>query len=194
MAQFTPFAPNVEVNGETVTSIVDGMGSFKSRGFDILTKNGIAQPEAGKWYSQQAWLASFKSIADTVGPTTLMAIGKKIPENAKFPPDINTIDKALAAIDVAYHMNHRSGGRQLFDPSTGRMSEGIGHYNFVKVNETKAKVICNNPYPCEFDKGIVEAMAKRFKPAGSMFVKVTHDDSCGCRKRGGDACTFVVEW
>ena len=36
MAQFRAFAPAVEVNGETVLSVVDGMGSFKAGAMKIL--------------------------------------------------------------------------------------------------------------------------------------------------------------
>jgi hypothetical protein len=49
-------------------------------------------------------------------------IGKSIPENAQFPPEINSIEAGLQAIDVAYHMNHRIDGKPLFDPKTGKMT------------------------------------------------------------------------
>jgi hypothetical protein len=74
------------------------------------------------------------------------------------------------------------------------MREGIGHSGFEEAEKAKAKMICNNPYPCDFDRGSVEAVAKRFKPAGSSAARVTHDDSAPYRKKGGDACTYLVEW
>jgi hypothetical protein len=194
MAQFKAFAQGVDVNGESVFSVVEGMGTFKAKAFDILSKNGISQPKAGEWYSQQAWLNGFREISETVGASTLFLIGKKIPENAQFPPDIDNIEKALQSIDVAYHMNHRLAGELLFNPLTGSMKEGIGHYVYVKMSEKKAKIICNNPYPCDFDRGIIEAMAKRFKPFESLFAKVAHDDAAPCRKKGADSCTYFVEW
>lgn len=194
MAQFKAFAAGVEVNGETVFSVVDGMGAFKAMALSVLAQNGIAQPQAGQWYSQQAWLDSFRAISEKVGPGTLFLIGRKIPENAQFPPGIDSIEKALQAIDVAYHMNHRLSGEQLFDPQTGVMKEGIGHYKYAQLERKKARITCNNPYPCDFDKGIIDAMAKRFKPSASVLVKVSHDDSAPCRKKGADSCTYSVEW
>lgn len=179
MAQFRAFSPNVEVNGETVLSIVDGMGAFKPRAMKILEENGIKEPRAGQWYRQQSWLDAFKAIAESLGGTTLFAIGKKIPENAQFPPQINQVEAALAAIDVAYHMNHRGGE--------------IGAYKFEKTGANTGKMVCPNPYPCEFDRGIVEAMAKKFAPK-AFAVKVEHDDSCPCRKKGADSCTYKVTW
>lgn len=181
MAQYRSFAPGVEVNGETVYSIIDGMGGFRSQADRILTKHGIDTPQAGRWYPQQAWLDAFKEIAESVGQTTLFNIGLRIPENAQFPPAIDSLGAALPAIDVAYHMNHRGGE--------------IGHYAFERSGPKEVKLICNNPYPCSFDRGIITAFCRRFKPKGSLVAAtVRHDDSAGCRDKGGKSCTYIVSW
>ncbi len=86
MAQFTAYSESVEVNGQTVLAVVDGMGAHRSRALDILSSNGISSPALGGWYKQQAWLDSFKAISENLGASTLFAIGYKIPENAEFPP------------------------------------------------------------------------------------------------------------
>jgi hypothetical protein len=179
MAQFKAMAPGVEVNGETVLSVVAGMGVFAEKGKTILSKAGIQNPMPGMWYPQQAWLDAFRIIAETVGPKTLTTIGSKIPESAKFPPSIDSIEKALAAIDMAYHMNHRKGE--------------IGKYGFELAGPTSAIMVCKNPYPCEFDLGIILSMARRFKPVGSM-PTVDHVAGKPCRKQGADSCTYKVAW
>ena len=179
MAQFKAYSANVEVNGETVLSVVDGMGAMKTMALGILEKNGIKDPKPGQWFKQQAWLNAFKQISNSIGPNTLSQIGQKIPENAQFPPSIDTIEKALSAIDVAYHMNHRGGE--------------IGHYNCAADGHNKATLVCANPYPCDFDRGIIVAMARRFGPKGGN-VQVTHDDTKPCRKSGGESCTYHVGW
>lgn len=194
MAQFKAITPNAEVNGETVYSVVDGMGYFREKALAFLRQNGIDNPTPGKWYPQQSWLNAFKCIADSTGSYTLFNIGKKIPENAQFPPEINTIDKALGAIDVAYHMNHRIGADVLFNPSNGTMKEGIGHYGWEIISDRKIKMVCDNPYPCEFDKGIIEAMAYKFKPSDTRIIKIFHDDDKPCRNHGGDSCTYYITW
>ena len=194
MAQFEAFEEGIEVNGETVLSVVDGMGAFKDRSYKFLADNGIREPRPGEWYPQQAWLNAFKAIAQTTGEFTLFSIGKKIPENAQFPPEIDSLDKALAAIDVAYHMNHRKNGKVMFDPSNGKMIEGIGHYGFEKTGDREIIMACNNPYPSDFDRGIIESMAFRFKPSGVPMIIVRLDDSKPTRKKGADSCTFKVTW
>ncbi len=180
MAMFKTLAPGVEVNGETVLSIVNRMGIFKKQAYEILRKNGIVDPKPGQWYSQQSWLNAFKTISDELGQATLSIIGKKIPDNAQWPPEVDNIEKALGSIDVAYHMNHRNGE--------------IGHYKFEKVGDREFKITCNNPYPCDFDKGLIEAVALKFKPADVIGLRVKHDDSKPCRKKGHDSCTYIVTW
>ena len=193
MTMFVPMAANAEVNGETVLSVVEGMGIYKAKAIAVLEKNGIKGPKPGLWYGQKSWLDAFKEIYESIGQNTLYSIGLKIPENAKFPPQIQTIHDALGAIDVAYHMNHRIGGKVLFDGQTGKMTEGIGHYTFTKISDREAKVVCPNPYPCDFDRGIVEGMARKFKPAGSM-ITVAHNDAAPCRKKGAQSCEYGVKW
>lgn len=196
MAQYKAMAPGIEVNGETVLSVVTGMGVFANTARSILSSNGIVDPKPGQWYPQQAWLDAFHQISLQVGPAVLYQIGKSIPTSAQFPPQISDIESALAAIDIAYHMNHRKNGTPLLDARTGTLHEGIGHYAVAisQRGEQRARMVCDNPYPCEFDRGIIDAMAKRFKPASSAQVRVEHDESGPCRKKGAEACHYTVTW
>ena len=179
MRVFEAAAPNVEVNGETVLAIVAGMGSFSDRAERILASHGLVEPKPGHWYKQQAWLNAFRDIAGTLGPNTLYRIGLQIPERAQFPPEIASIDQALSAIDVAYRMNHRGGE--------------IGNYHFESTGANSARMVCRNPYPSDFDRGIIQAMANRFKPANS-FPRVELDGSAPSRRDGAESCTFLVSW
>ncbi len=179
MAQFKAFAPQVEVNGQTVLAVLNGMGPVQDLGHKILAQHGIKNPLPGLWYSQQAWLDAFRTIAETVGPMTLYSIGQAIPNSAQWPTQITTVEMALASIDTAYHLNHRGGE--------------IGSYQFNLVGPRSGKMICHNPYPSEFDQGIIYAVARKFAPLGS-FPWVKLDESAPTRKKGSDSCTFLVAW
>jgi len=102
----------------------------------------------------------------------VLPIGVSIPNSAKFPPGIDTLEKA-------YHMNHRGGE--------------IGHYSLRKTGERNCFMECRNPHLCDFDRGILEALAKLFASKGSM-PGVTHDPSKPCRGKNGDSCTFLISW
>lgn len=196
--QFRPFEAGIEVNGQTAWSVVDGFDHFKhipsrilvAEGVGKLGADGVVQIAPDSWYPQEAWLRAFERIASEVGESKLHAIGLRIPLNAKFPPHIQTISDAIASIDVAYHMNHRKLGRVMFDPSTGKMLEGIGHYGFAQKGPREIESVCENPYPCSFDRGIVTTMARRFEKGAS----ITHVDSAPCRRKGASSCTYTITW
>lgn len=179
MKLFQASSSNVEVNGETIYSVIDGMGAFKATALKILKGNGIDDPQKGSWYKQQNWLNAFLEISEKVGALTLFNIGLSIPKNAKFPPEINDIHKGLSSIDIAYHMNHRGGE--------------IGNYKYEKINETSARIICDNPYPDDFDKGIITAICRKFV-ANTNKINVTVDPGKPIRSNGDLSTTFLIKW
>ncbi len=183
----------VEVNGRTVLSFVAGFGSMRRAALDVLRKCGIDEPAFDEWYPQQKWLDAFTYISNNVSPQTLYEIGTTIPDNADFPKEIVTVHDALAAIDVAYHINHRIDGALLFDEETGEKKAGIGNYHYRFIGKKAVEMICDNPYPCDFDRGIIYAMTKRFKSDGGL-VNIKHEKEEGCRDNGDKSCRYLVTW
>jgi hypothetical protein len=179
MAQFKALSPRVEVLGEVVLSLVNVMGAFKSISLDILGQNGITDPQPDEWYSQQAWLDSFRVIAEKVGPNTLYQVGRQIPAQYKFPPGIDSLETVMSDLDGAYRASHRGGE--------------VGHYRFEVLGVTVGRMSCDNPYPCDFDRGILSALAERFEPPGSL-VDVRHDEHAPCKKKGADSCIYTISW
>jgi hypothetical protein len=175
ITEYQAAQPTVEVNGTTITSTLEG-SAIKGLTEKILSEEGLpTNPVADKWYPQQKWLNVLRKIHQKYGSLNLKMIGKKIPETANFPPEVNNIEAGLDAIGMAYRMNHRGGE--------------IGYYKYVKTGDREGYVEAQNPYPCDFDIGIVEGMAKRFVPAAS----VRHIDG-ECRKNHGIYCRYKVNW
>lgn len=179
MAQFKAFEPGVEVMGELVLQFVEVMGAFKSLAEGILRDHGIVDPKPGEWYLQQAWLDSFKTIAEQIGPNTVFLLARQIPTSADIGVEIDTLEKALFHLDPAYRSTHRNGE--------------AGHYIFVKTGERAGQMHTLNPYPCDFDRGILDALTKRFEPA-NPYLDVVHDDLAPCKKQGADSCTYSITW
>lgn len=128
MAQFIPFAPNVEVNGQTILSFLNAVpnNDFAQNIIkNTLKKYNLADIQPTSWYSQKSWLSAFEEISRKFGKATLFSMGKAIPENAIFPPQINDIESALKAINMAYNMNHRNGD--------------IGYYKLLSFDEENKK-------------------------------------------------------
>lgn len=183
MAQFEAFDPDVEVHGQTILAVVDGALSrfsaqYQERAREALAENGVEDPESDAWYPQQAWLDTFRVIADELEPHLLDRLGEQIPSIVDWPSGISGVEEGLRAIDDAYQLNHRGGD--------------IGYYRFEPVAEQTGEVICRNPYPCLFDRGLVRAVAQRYAPVES-FVYV-EEKSEQCRREGDNACSYTVYW
>ena len=192
MAQYIAYNGMAEVNGPTIMSVLKGMPGYEQKALGILEKEGIVNLTEDGWYSQQAWLNAFKQIAEKIGSGTIRTIGTKIVESAQWPPHVNSLETALGSIDVAYHMNHRISGNVLFNPETGKMSEGIGHYTSEKISDNEFRISCENPYPCDFDKGLLKGVVERFKPAGKR-VEFLENVKSGCRNQSAHKCTYYIK-
>ncbi len=183
MSQFVPFDPKVEVRGETVISVYNGVENFfKPYILKFLEQNNIKNPEPVKWYKQKDWLNVFKQIDKEFGALTLYKIGKAIPDNAIFPEGIKDLKTGLNSINKAYKKNHRGGE--------------IGYYKLISWNPTNqiAEMECKNPYPCHFDRGIITKIAEKFKPAKSQGIEVFLNSEKPSRLDGSDTSWYFIKW
>lgn len=175
MAEYVAFDPEVEIKGSAVLVVMEAIGD---QSIPIMEKHGLANIKEDEWYSQQTYLDAFRELAE-IGFLTLVSVGMKIPDVADFPP-IESVEEALQLLDVAYHMNHRGGD--------------IGEYRLEEIHENSAVMICQNPYPSDFDYGIIYRLVQKYRPSNSKNLTVTRLDDPPNRQQGGDACTYVIEW
>jgi hypothetical protein len=196
----TQIAPGqFQVLGANLQIVLDGFGSFSLLSNQILLEEGLGTSdgrgtvkfEAGAWYPLERWLKALERIGNEFGHLLLYQSGMTTPKNAVFPPTVTDIRSALRCVDVAYHMNHAMGGESMFNPGTGEMGEGIGHYGYTQaLNKNLITIESTTPYPCDFDRGIIIAMAQRFQTSATLI----HDTSTPCRKHGGGSCSYHVTW
>ncbi|WP_096389835.1 hypothetical protein [Halopenitus persicus] len=177
------FDRNVEINGQTVVTIVEeAMGRFseeyRERALAALAEEGITDPDPDEWYPQQAWLNAFETIADELQPHVLDRLGEQLPDVADWPNDFETVPAGLRSIDEAYRRNHRGGE--------------IGHYRFERTDDRAGEITCHTPYPCPFDRGLVRGVAERYAPMDA-FVFIEETGST-CRRNGDDTCVYTVYW
>ena len=185
MTEFQVLEPNSKVYGQAIQIFSKGFPmEVEPIGTAILEQHGIQHPESTKEYPMEQFLDAMKEVHDRFGSPLLRMIGEQVASTAILPPDLDSLEKCLASVDIAYHMNHSG--------------ENIGYYQYVDEGihkgMRKAKMECGNPYGCHFDYGLIEGFAKRFKPHGCKEVIVQHDDSKPCRKTGGDSCTYILTW
>lgn len=183
MAQFEAFDDDVEVHGRTITAVVEEAlgrfsGTYQERAREVLAENGVEDPDPDDWYPQQAWLNTFRAIADELEPHLLDRLGGQIPAVADWPSGISGVPEGLQSIDEAYQLNHRGGD--------------IGYYRFERIDDQSGELISRNPYPCLFDRGLVRAVAQNYAPVESFVFVEENGDTC--RRDGDNACTYTVYW
>lgn len=183
----------IEFMGTNVLAILNGLNEksiteqegFASIGmeFSVINEN--------YWYPFNTLLNAFRLMMEKKAGNTLFSIGRHVIEYSHFP-EMNTIEEGLASIDKAYHMNcSYMNGDSFYDPDHDEMKEGIGHYRYVKVPDAnEAFMLCDDPFPCEFDRGLITRVAQAFDRS----AKVIHDDEFGCRSKGSKSCRYIVIW
>jgi hypothetical protein len=188
-----------ENSGMGLRVLVQGFGVFSStaagyaasEGMGTLAPDGTLRVNDNDWFPVAKFVRMLEKIAAEVGEQVIYQVGERIPANAVFPPQINSIETALASLDVAMHMNHRKNGKPMFDPASGQWQEGIGHLAYQKVEgKNEIHIRADSPYRCAMDHGLVVTMARRFQPKS----KVVHAPEPRCKDKGGTQCLYVVTW
>jgi hypothetical protein len=188
--RYVTFRPGILVFGRSVLAFIHALGRYTNLAENALARQGIRGVQPNGWYPQQAFLNAFREISFELGENTLFAMGKKVPDLNGIPPGIATVEEALAGIDTAYHASHRDADGPLFDPATGALREGIGHYAFRREGPRSGVMVCDTPYPSDFDRGIVAGVARLFRADASVVL----DLSKPSRKLGASSCSYVITW
>ncbi len=193
--QYIPFQSDVQILGNAIESTIANVGPFRALTIEAMVKTGACPPgtkqlEPQRWYSHKGYLTALRLCAERFGETMLNKAGAEVIRNAVFPRSVTNIHAAFAALDAVFHMNHAIAGQPLFDPSTGTMRDGIGHYHYERCGARNIVMRCENPYPCEFDRGVLTTLARRFEP----LALITHIDLHECRQRGGSVCAYEITW
>lgn len=176
MTEFVAFDSHVEITGQSVLSI---LMALDEQAAPILAAHNLANVDPDAWYLMQDFLDALQELSQQ-GYFNMVSVGMKVPDVAVFPPEINTVEKALTVLGQAYQMNCRGGE--------------IGEYTFTKTGERSGEMYCRNPYPSDFDYGLIYRVIQKYRPADGGTFSVTRDDSVPNRKSGGDACTYLISW
>ena len=181
MREFDCSDEKITVRRGVVDAFLAAFWPYKTRGERVVCRHlGIdrlgSDPEES--FPASHFLAAMSELQDQFGAPFMRKVGSIIFDNAVFPPGIDNVAKGMELVHTAYYMNHS-------DEAKGR----IGGYHWHPTSARAGKMLCDNPYPCAFDLGIIETIARRFEPE----AKVAHEPGT-CRHQAGDACAYAVEW
>ncbi|MEA1951985.1 MAG: hypothetical protein U9N87_11410 [Planctomycetota bacterium] len=180
MAPSTTTASGVEVSGHIALAMIKGMAGIDKRYRHVLAEHELDDPNTDSWYPLVEVLGIFETLSAAAEPFVISDMGTRVGDDAQFPTEIDSVQEAFTQVNAFLRSGHRGAG--------------VGSYAFKKTGDNSGTIVCTTPYPCDFDRGFIEAVARRFRPRDSWDVTVVHEDSAPCRKRGGDCCTYFVQW
>jgi hypothetical protein len=145
----------------------------------FIERHNLENLQADSWLPISDYLALLEDVQKNANNYyTLISVGSKIPELADKMPETFTLQDLFRNMNDSYHINHRNGE--------------IGNYFVEFLAENHIRVIAQNPYPSDFDYGLVWGGAKYFAPKGT-FVKVVRAESPS-RLKGDDHCIYDITW
>ncbi|HAA11702.1 MAG TPA: hypothetical protein DCE41_08385 [Cytophagales bacterium] len=183
MPQFISSDPNAQVKSTTLLELKNFVSEpFRPMLDKILKANGVFVETPEEWYPMQLGLDVCREIQDTVGPHTMFSIGKKAGELRQFPDGIATLAEALKSLNEAYKASHRGGA--------------VGFYELISEDVTARRIEfkAQNPYPDEFDRGILMSVARKFKPTNAINIEVNRKEGVPSRMDDHDFTIFVITW
>ncbi|MBZ0308307.1 MAG: hypothetical protein K8I82_19740 [Anaerolineae bacterium] len=173
--------PETEIIGQVLAAYVDDLRS-ESRG-TVLDVYQVSEINPQAWYPAMPWLDYLYSLASQTGFSTMMvAVGLKVAETARMPPEMRGISlgEILMMWNTHYHANHRYGE--------------IGEIFTEKVNEKYYRTIHNHLYPDDMNYGIAYGFARVFSPAGTRVSVWYENPDHRLDKGGGDETIISVRW
>ncbi|WP_394849902.1 serine/threonine protein kinase [Pendulispora brunnea] len=165
---------------------------YADHGLGRFTEQGLVL-NPGPWWPVVPYARALHEIAAVDGSTKTFELQKLIYRHVssrKGDPGGEDIHTAFAMADARFHASHRKGGQPMYDPTSGRMLEGIGHIRYHgEPGENFIALECDNWVPCDMQRGAQFFIARRYEP----HALVEHA-SGSCRKRGDASCTYHITW
>lgn len=155
---YLAFDPNGVINGETLQAI--GRAFHRpAHAYRLLQDQGLPTlPKSGVWYPLQSWLNLLGELEEVYGPQTVYAVGLQIATASVWPVGMATLEAVLLALDDTCRANIQS--------------SPMGYYKSHPLGEHAMRVMCYTPTPVSFEHGLVTGVARQYKPAGSLRVRV----------------------
>ena len=139
--------PNAEIRGGQLLAIQQALGDVVLPYFNSA---GLSDVQPDGWYSMAAYLKVIYDISSNEHETmfNLVAMGIKTVETAMLPPQIDTLEKGLMAMQQGWQMNSRNARPVIW------AHQKLDDRHFV----------CSNfsPFPKDQEYGVLSGFVRRF--------------------------------
>lgn len=181
MKEFDCPKAGITVSRGVVEAFVMAFGAYRSRGEQAVMRHlglPVVPSDPDYRFPLVEFLSAMAELQTQFGAPFMRKIGSYIFDKAAFPPGIDTLVKGMELVNTAYYMNHSAEAVGL-----------IGGYHWKGEEGRRGTMMLDNPYPCAFDLGIIETIARRFEPT----AQVEHLPGA-CRHAGDAECRVTVTW
>ncbi len=182
MPIFTPYEKQNEVSSLLPTLFINASDDLlRSKVEEIYISFGLQEALKKEWLSAELWFNTLKEIQHYSGEDFIYETAKKINLiNSKETE--SGLENALHSLVSAYEKNHRNGE--------------CGEIKITKfdIENQRAYVQCQTPYPDKFWQGIILNTAKKNKPKNAVSIFVSINQILPIRNDGGEHTTFIIKW
>jgi len=148
----------------------------------IMERHGLLDIAPDQWIPTRKMMYALNELAeDPDFMSGLVAIGIEIGKRIVVPLEDPTLEEVLLSWNASFHAVHRNGD--------------VGQKIAEKVGEKHYRITLTDPYPDDFNYGIMYGFALRYLPPHSDFI-VSYDPQVTPRDRGGEqGCTVIhIRW
>lgn len=184
---------SIEASKKIVNSFLNCMKRAKDLRAEVLRKYHLLDDK--EWFPFQDWMDAFKEISLRFGDMNLFLTGIAFINQDELP-SINSLREAFERINLGYHSEHRKDGKLMYDMETNKLLDGIGSFSILSFDEDQkeAKIVCNTPYPSKFEEGVLYELTRKFKPNAQTVHLIKVDPTRERRTKGGQSCTYIINW
>ncbi|MCF6242497.1 MAG: hypothetical protein L3J74_14255 [Bacteroidales bacterium] len=180
---FKSYEPEVEVNGQIIENFQNGLPAhLKPKIKEILSTHNLSDANSEVWFLEQDWLNALKKIKEKYGDNMFYDFAYQMQEQVKYQEHINRLELALMFLNMYQHEHHRGGE--------------VGKYTLTAFDEgaNKASIECKTVYPDDYNRAIITALSKYFKPEGALVIFVRENQLLPMRSNGDEQTTFNITW
>lgn len=155
--------PETEILGQAILAVTqsinyDDFGGLFEAGLKQYNFPTVIDPE--QWYPLQMLLDIYKSFYDEANASpNLVSIGMKVIEASPFPPEVDSVVTAVAALNSIYEYYVRN-----YEAGT--------EYQIETLSATEVRVTDHTPFPHDLVYGYMYAIARRFAPEGEHITVI----------------------
>ena len=176
LSTFLEQYPNAEIRGGQILAIQQALGDVA---LPYFANAGLVDIHPDEWYSMTQYLKVIYDIVDHEPNVmyNLVDMGAKTIENAMLPPEIDSLEKGLMAMQQGWKMNSRNGKDVIW------AAQKIDDHTYICSNYS--------PFPKDQEYGVLYGFARRF--ANGRHITVSYENLADRHDPDKEEVRFIVK-